>query len=156
MASSVPAARTALYDGLLTLRGPAEPLEGVGVYRTGVWQQSGANDRILILNATDIRRDVVALATSTPFREEFTLNVAVEVYRRGPAEDVDVVEDRLWALITAVEQYVMSDKTLGGAVSKCVPADVNEQAGPSSESEDTVLAMATLRLECMTARVFLN
>ena len=40
------------------------------------------------------------------------------MYRRGPAEDVDVVEDRLWALITAVEQYVMANKTLGGAVSK--------------------------------------
>jgi hypothetical protein len=155
MASSVPGARTALYQGLLTLRDPAEPLEGVGVYRTGLWQQSGANDRILILNATDIRRDVVALARPAPFREEFTLNVAVEVYRRGPAEDVDVVESRLWALITAVEQYVMANETLGGAVNKCIPADVNEQAGPSSESEDTVLAMATLRLECW-ARVFLN
>jgi hypothetical protein len=154
MASSVPAARTALYNGLAALTGPAEPLEGVGVYRTGLWKEASASDRVTVLNASGVEREVAALARPAPFREEYTLNVAFEVYRGG--DGMQFVEDRLWALITAVEQYVMANPTLGGAVNQALPMRVDpEQSGPHASDEDTVLAMATLRLACW-ARVLLN
>jgi hypothetical protein len=155
MASSVPGARTALYNGLLTLRDPAEPLEGVGVYRTGLWKQSGAHDRVIVMNARNVERDVRALARPAPFHEEYVLEVGFEVYRRGPETDVDVVEDRLWALITAVEQYVMANEKLGGAVNKVTPGRVQPSAGPSPEDDDTIMASAVLDL-AIWARVFLN
>ena len=153
MASSIPGARTALYAGLAALTGASEPLEGAGVYRTGLWREERAPDRIIVANAVDVERDVMALARPAPFREEFALLVQFEVYRSG--DDVGYVEDRLWDLITAVEQYVMGDPTLGGAVSQALPAGVSEQAGPSANDEDTLIGLATLRLECW-ARVHLN
>jgi hypothetical protein len=153
MASSVPDARAALYTGLTGLQGAAEPLEGVGVYRTGLWRDVSARDRIIIGNARDVQREVAALARPAPFREQFELLIQFEVYRRG--DDIGFVEDRLWELITAVEQHVMADPTLNGSVSQCLPGGVDEQAGPSQQDEDTVISMATLRLECW-ARVLLN
>ena len=155
MASAVPAARSALYTSLSALTAVGQPLENVGVYRTGLWREARQSDRVTLLNAVDIRREVAALATTAPFREEFTLQVAVEVYRKGPADDIDVVEDRLWAIITEVEQLVMSDRTLGGAVRQAMPGDVNEQSGPSGNDEDTLVAFATLQIDCW-ARVFLT
>lgn len=153
MASSVPNARTNLYTGLAALTGPAESLEGVGVYRTGLWREQQARDRVIIGNARDINRDVAALARPAPFREEFYILVSFEVYRTG--NDVGFVEDRLWDLITVVEQFVMADPTLAGAVNKATPGRVDEQSGPSGNDEDTVLAMASLRLVCW-AKVLLN
>jgi hypothetical protein len=153
MASSIPAARTNLHSGLQALTAPAGALEGVGVYRTGLWREAGEHDRVVIGNARDINRDVAALARPAPFREEFAILVNFEVYRTG--DDLGFVEDRLWDLITAVEQYVMANPTLAGAVSQALPGRVDEQSGPSSSDEDTLLAMATLRLECW-ARVHLN
>ena len=153
MASSIPTARTNLYTGLAGLTGSGEPLEGVGVYRTGLWREQRAHDRVVIGNARDVNRDVAALARPAPFREEFNILVNFEVYRAG--NDLGFVEDRLWDLITAVEQFVMADHTLAGAVSKAVPGRVDEQSGPSSNDEDMLLAMATLRLVCW-AKVFLN
>jgi hypothetical protein len=154
MASSVPAARTALYEGLAALTGTGEPLENVGVYRTGLWKETQAHDRVVVLNASGVDREVAALARPAPFREDYTLNVAFEVYRSG--DGMQVVEDRLWELITAVEQYVMANPTLGGAVSQALPMRVEpEQSGPHASDEDSVLAMATLRIACW-ARVLLN
>lgn len=153
MASSVPAARANLYTGLTALTATGQPLEGVGVYRTGLWAEERAPDRIVIANAVDITREVAALARPAPFREDFTLIVRFEVYRTG--NDVGYVEDRLWDLITGVEQYVMANPTLAGAVRQALPGTVDEQSGPSSNDEDTLLAMATLRLECWT-HVLLN
>ena len=153
MASSIPTARTNLYTGLQALAAPAQPLAGVGVYRTGLWKEAGEHDRIIIGNARDINRDVAALARPAPFREEFAILVNFEVYRTG--NDLGFVEDRLWDVITEVEQYVMANTTLAGAVSQALPGRVDEQSGPSSNDEDTLLAMATLRLDCW-ARVFLN
>ena len=153
MASSVPTARTNLYTGLLALTADGQPLDNVGVYRTGLWKEAQAHDRIVILNAREVRREVMALSPQTPMREEYTLNVAVEVYRQG--DGMQVVEDRLWAIITEVEQYVMSNKTLSGAVMQALPMQVDEQSGPSATDEDTALAMATLQIQCR-ARVFLN
>jgi hypothetical protein len=153
MASSVPAARTALHEGLVALTGASQPLEGVGVYRTGLWRDSRTHDRITVLNARDILRDVAALARPAPFREEYALIVSFEVYRQG--DNMEFIEDRLWALITAVEQYVMANPTLGGAVNQAIPGGVDEQSGPDASDEDTVLAMATLQLDCW-ARVLLS
>jgi hypothetical protein len=153
MASSVPTARANLHTGLSALTGAALSLEGVGVYRTGMWGEDRSHDRIVIANAVDINRDVHALARPAPFREEFALLVNFEVYRTG--NDLAFVEDRLWDLITVVEQYVMANPTLAGAVSQALPGSVDEQSGPSTADEDTLLAMATLRLDCW-ARVFLN
>ena len=153
MASSVPAARTALHEGLAALTGVSEPLEGVGIYRTGLWKEAQAHDRITVGNARDVQRQVAALSTQTPMDEEYTLLVMFEVYRTG--DDLEFVEDRLWALITAVEQFVMADKTLNNTVRRALPAGVDEQSGPSSTDEDTLLAMATLQID-VQARVFLN
>lgn len=153
MASSIPAARANLYTGLTALTVAAQPLEGVGVYRTGMWMEERAHDRVVIGNARDISRDTAALAIPAPFREEFAILVNFEVYRTG--NDIGFVEDRLWDLITIVEQYVMANPTLAGAINKVLPSSVDEQSGPSSNDEDTLLAMATLRLECW-ARVHLN
>jgi hypothetical protein len=153
MASSIPGSRTNLYAGLTALTGASEPLEGVGVYRTGLWKEERAADRIIVANAVDIERDVMALAIPAPFREEFALLVQFEVYRTG--DDVGYVEDRLWDLITAVEQHVMGDKTLAGAVNQAIPGTVEERSGPSANDEDTLIGMATLRLDCW-ARVHLN
>jgi hypothetical protein len=156
MASSVPGARTALYDGLTaTFGGPTPALDGVGVFRTGLWKDVSARDRIIVGKADPVLRDIAALGTLTPFREEFTLFVYCEVYRRG--DDIGFVEDRLWDLVTAVEQFLLADKTLGGNVSQALPGDVREdQSGPSGEDEDTVIARATLSVECRTNRVLLN
>jgi hypothetical protein len=155
MASSVPTAEVALYDGLAALTGPSGALEGVGVYDIGLWRDTSARDRIMVAESRDIDREIAALSPQTPFRETFVINVQFEVYRRG--DDVRFVKTRLWELITEVEQYVLANKTLGGAVSKALPGRVpNAQAGPSGADEDTVLALATLEIECMTARVFLN
>jgi hypothetical protein len=152
MASSVPGARTALYDGLAALT--ATTLSGVGVYRTGLWQEARATDRIIVLNASGVEREVAALAQPAPFREEYTLNVSFEVYRSGSG--MQFVEDRLWALITIVERYVMANPTLGGALRQALPMNVDpEQSGPHASDEDTVVAMATLRIACW-ARVLLS
>jgi hypothetical protein len=153
MASSVPAARTALYEGLAGLTAASGVLEGVGVYRTGLWREARAYDRIIVGNARDIQREIAALARPAPFREDYALLVSFEVYRHG--DNMQFVEDRLWALITAVEQYVMANPTLGGAVNQALPAGADEQSGPDASDEDTVLAMATLQLDCW-ARVRLS
>lgn len=154
MASSIPAARAALHAGLSALTDPSEPLEGVGIYRTGRWTEDRAHDRITILNAANITREPAALATPTPIREEYTQRVAVEVYRQG--NDLQVVEERLWELISAVEAYVMGNKTLSGTVNQALPGGVvDELTGPSQDNEDTLIAMATLQIDCW-ARVLLN
>ena len=62
MASSIPGARANLYTGLTALTAPAGTLEGAGVYRTGLWKEERAPDRIVIANAVDVERDVMALA----------------------------------------------------------------------------------------------
>lgn len=153
MASSVPTARANLYTGLAALTGTGQPLEGAGVYRTGLWVEQQAHDRIIVANAVDIAREVAALSPQTPMWEQYTLLVNFEVYRTG--NDIGFVEDRLWDLITAVEQYVMGNKTLSGAVLKALPGDADEQSGPSLNDEDTLLAMAVLRINC-EAKVYLN
>lgn len=153
MASSIPTARTNLHAGLVALTATGQPLEGVGVYRTGRWTEDQAHDRITLLNARNITRTPAALSPQTPIREEYTLELAVEVFRSG--DGIATVETRLWAVITEIEKYVLANKTLGGAVNQALPSGADEQSGPSQADEDTVLAMATVRLSCW-ARVLLN
>ena len=56
MASSVPSARTALHEGLAAITGTGEALEGVGVYRTGLWREAAEHDRVVVLNASGVER----------------------------------------------------------------------------------------------------
>jgi hypothetical protein len=49
----------------------------------------------------------------------------------------------------------MANPTLGGAVNQAVPGAADEQSGPDASDEDTVLAMATLQVDCW-ARVLLS
>jgi hypothetical protein len=151
MASSVPGARDWLHTTLSALSAPGEPLEGVAVLRTGLWRDVSAHDRVIVLNARDIRREWAHLGQER-LEETYTLPVAVEVNRRG--DDVSFVEDRLWAIVTAVERAVVEDYTMGGAVRAATPAGADapgEQAGPNAtaSSEDALLGMLTVRFECM-------
>ena len=149
MASSIPTARANLVTGIQSLA-----LPGVGVYRTGRWTEDAPSDRITVLNAVNITREPAALAPTTPIREEYTQRIQVEVYRQG--NDLQFVEERLWDLISAVEAWVMANKTLDGAVNQALPAGVvDELSGPSADHEDTLLASAVLQVDCW-ARVFLN
>lgn len=153
MASSIPTARTNLYTGLLALSADGQPLDNVGVYRTGLWREAQAHDRVTVLNARNINRTWASLGLQR-LEETYTLPVAVEVYRTG--DDLAYVEARLWAIITEIEKYVMANNTLGGIVKWATPAGAvdPEQSGPSSTDEDTLLGMLTVRLDCM-ARVLL-
>lgn len=153
MASSIPAARTTLYAGLQALTATGQPLEGVGVYRTGLWREEQAHDRVTVLNARNILRTWASLGAYR-LEETYTLPVAVEVYRTGA--DLAYVETRLWAIITEIEKYVLGNLTLGGVLKFATPAGAidPEQAGPSSQDEDTLLGMLTVRIDC-TARVSL-
>lgn len=154
MASSIPTARNNLYTGLAGLAAVGQPLEGVGVYRTGLWRESRTRDRVFLLNTRDIAQDFSSIGQ---FRveENYVLPVAVEINRRG--DDISVVEGRLWAVVAELQKWVVANYTLSGAVKWCKPAGaINpEQSGPSATDEDALLGMVTLRFECM-ARVLLT
>jgi hypothetical protein len=146
MASTIPAARTALHAGLVALQ--ATTLAGVAVYRTGNWKESGEHDLISVLNARDISREYPA-AGAAFMTEEYTIPVAVEVYRQG--DNLQTVETRLWDLVTIIEGFVLSNGAkLGVAgVQRAHPAGLlppGEQSGPSASSEDMLLAAGTVAI----------
>lgn len=101
--STIPAARTSLYTGLLALQ--ATTLAGVGVYRTGIWDERAESERITVANARNISREWPA-SQADWFTEEYTIPVQVRVFDAG--DDVLVTETRLWALISIVEASVMA------------------------------------------------
>lgn len=154
MASSIPTARTNLYTGLQTLTADAQPLDNVGVYRTGLWREVRAHDRVVVLNARNIEQDFASIGKFM-FEENYSIPVAVEVNRVG--DDVAYVEARLWAIVTEIQKWVVANYTLSGAVKWIKPAGAfdPEQSGPNAADEDALLGMVTLRFDCM-ARVLLS
>lgn len=148
MSSSIPTARTNLRAGLAALAAAGQPLEGVAVIRTGQWSTITEHERVLVLNAIEISRDWAALGRRR-IRETYVIPVRVEAYLDG--DDVAAIETRLWDLATIVEEHVMGDLKLSGAVRRATPEgalDPGEEAGPPADSDDVLLARLTLRIAC--------
>ena len=141
MSSTIPAARTFLYEQLLA----NEDLSDVFVARTGIWQEKAPMERVEVLNARSIDRE--PRLGGARFRETYTIPVRVTAVRGG--DDLETVEDRLWELVSVVEQTVLADGSLGGNVVHAVPAgsdDDGERSGPSENN--TIAASLTLEIHC--------
>lgn len=140
MASSIPAVRTFIADGLLALQ--ATTLEGVDVVRTGKWDTSAEYERVQVLNAVDIDRQPRGFNRQD---ETYTVPIAIEATLDG--DDLEAVENRLWDIVSAVETWLLANKQLGGApVVNAYPNGFDdEQSGPG-QSEDVVVAQTTFRL----------
>jgi hypothetical protein len=147
MASSIPAARTYLYELVDALTAEGEALEGVGVYRTGLWREAAPRDRVMLMNAIDIRRDWGHIGRRS-MDENYAIQIDVQVYRSG--SDLETIEDRLWAIATAIERAIVEDYTLGGTVRRATPAGApgGATAGPTQEDNDVLMAQSTLRIDC--------
>lgn len=148
MASSIPAARTGLHDLLNALT--ATTLTGVHVARTGLWKDVGEHDSIIIGNATDIDREWPG-AGATQFKESYLLPVHVAASASG--SDLQAVEQRLWDLVTIVEQTAIANRHLGGLLIHMLPAGAREgeESGPTDNSR--VIARLTLNLSCLASVV---
>jgi hypothetical protein len=99
--------------------------------------------RSRVLNARDVRR-VWPSFQFTQFDETYTIPVDVRCFSTG--NDVSVVETRLWALITIVESYVLTNVTLGvAAIQTALPEGLLPPGVESGPIEtDTLLAHATI------------
>jgi hypothetical protein len=147
VASTIPAARTALHAGLVALQ--ATTLAGVGVNRTGSWDQRADFDVINVLNARNVSREYPA-SGATFFTEEYTIPVEVQAF--GAGDDITAVETRLWALIAIVEAFVIASG--GGRADLGVPgvqtahpvglASPGEESGPTDQ--DVLLAKGTVEI----------
>lgn len=146
MASTIPATRTALTGLLQALQ--ATTLTGVHVGRTGLWKETGQHDAIIVGNATSIDREWPG-AGATRFKESFTLPIHVEAFKAG--DQLEAVEDRLWALVTIVEQTVIANRLLGNLLIHMLPAGVadGEESGPTDNGR--VMARLTLNVECLAS-----
>lgn len=145
MASTIPAARTALVESLTALTGTGNPLDGVRVVRTGQWKTYRERSLIAVLNARDIRREPRRLGAQR-FDEDYVLPVLIETTASGA--DLEAIEARLWALVTIVEQTVMADMNLAGTVKTALPAGSpdGETSGPADDNN--VMAQITINIDC--------
>lgn len=143
MPTTIPSARTWLYDQLVALQGTT--LAGVHVARSGIWKDTPEKDTIEVLNArapTFTARRLGALQ----YDEEYTIPVRVAV--TGPEGDLEVVEDRLWDLVTIIAGLVITEHRLGGLVQQAQPgASDDEASGPMSEGGD--FATFTLNVDVL-------
>lgn len=151
MASSIPAARTAIVASLQSFAASGQPLADVMVARTGLYAESEF-DTITVGNpGDDVEREPMMYGMRA---ERFTL--PVQIIAKAQTANIQEVEDRSWVIADLVEQHLQADETFGGAlVTSHVEGVEDVDSGPSSVSQDTLEASVTLRLAC-EARIIVS
>lgn len=146
MASSIPSARTYLFDLLDGLTGTGESLEGVKVVRTGYWDTIVESDVLVVEDAREIDWEWARLGALRA-TETYTLPVRLETY--NIAGDLPAVEARLWELVIAVQAAIRSDLTFGNVVTKSIPRRIPAvESGPTDNNGDVVVSRCTLEIVC--------
>lgn len=140
MASTIPAARTWLVAALA-----ADPgLDGVVVARTGLWDDIPQLERIEVRNASSISRERRAMGGA--ITETYAIPVYIEAVSHGL--DLEATENRLWALVAAVERVVEDDHTFGGLLVSALPAGAPDGEESGSASDGRFAARITLSIDC--------
>ncbi|MEV5953730.1 hypothetical protein AB0M11_08125 [Streptomyces sp. NPDC051987] len=143
-ASSIPAARTWIFQGLQTqLAGVQNIL--VCLDEPGPYQPDD------IISVGDVHQQyspesVVGSGGSHWLREDYTITVTVDVYRGG--DDAAAVFARARQLADLVVAVVRSDPSLGGAVDRGKPGTVQHTSGWSEDHKGRQ-AVVEIGIDCL-------
>lgn len=144
-AFAVPAARRALAQRLRLA------LEGVHVQRglpADLADVPDSADRVYVLSARDVRRDLVTQQGARGEEFELLLRVETRTYGR---DERDACEDRLWSLLGAVDDAIEDDDTLAGASSGSALVGVDGDAVDPVPDGWVGHAQARVRVELVLA-----
>lgn len=136
--STIPRAKAALL-ALLTARAG---LAGVSLGWDRSAELQAVTDRIYLFDTIEHHRDWVVLGPRR-IDEEYTLQVVVDTFGNGT--DPTTTEERLWELVSEVEQAVITDIEIGDTVRQSKPDGVTSSLVPTDEGW---IASATVRIVC--------
>jgi hypothetical protein len=136
--STIPRAKAAL-KALLEAR---PGLAGVTVGWDRSAETMQATDRVYLFDTIEHTRDWVVLGPRR-IDEDYTLQVVVNTFGSGDAPTT--TEERLWELVSEVEQAVIANIEIGGTVRQSKPDGTTSSLVPTDEGW---IASATVRIAC--------
>ena len=137
---TVPAAKQALLEQLQA----HDDLDGVLILIGLPAEVPAEEERIYLTGTRDWARE---LEDNAVHKETYDLPLLVEVHQTGTAAEREQIEQRLWAIVAAIDDALEQDDELGGAIlgtAALVTGD--EETNPT---DDGWIARASIRVRVL-------